>query len=67
MIRMRMDFRYYDVAILKKKECPSCAMNIEAGSRECPICGYAFMEATPWIKYMAIFLLIVFLLSYFIF
>ncbi len=52
---------------MKKKECPSCAMNIEAGSRECPICGYGFMEATPWIKYIAIFLLIVFLLSYFIF
>jgi RNA polymerase subunit RPABC4/transcription elongation factor Spt4 len=52
---------------MKHKECPSCAMNIDVKSKECPICGYAFIEATPWIKYMAIFLIIVLLLSYFIF
>ncbi len=51
---------------MKKKECPSCAMNVDESSKECPICGYGFVEATPWIKYMAIFLIILFLLTYFV-
>ncbi|MBI3220984.1 MAG: hypothetical protein HYZ44_15830 [Bacteroidetes bacterium] len=52
---------------MKKKECPSCAMNVDESSKECPICGYGFTESTPWIKYTAIFLIIIFLLTYFVF
>ncbi|MCU0419467.1 MAG: hypothetical protein MUC38_07390 [Cyclobacteriaceae bacterium] len=49
---------------MKKKECPSCAMDIDSACRECPICGYAFTEQTPWIRWTAVFLLIVLLLLY---
>ncbi len=51
---------------MKKKECPSCAMNIDESCKECPICGYGFIEQKPWIKYIAILLIIVFLLIYFV-
>jgi RNA polymerase subunit RPABC4/transcription elongation factor Spt4 len=51
---------------MKKKECPSCAMDIDAKSKVCPICGYEFAEYNAWIKWMAIILVIVFVL-YFVF
>jgi RNA polymerase subunit RPABC4/transcription elongation factor Spt4 len=47
---------------MKKKECPSCAMNIESKSKVCPICGYEFAEFSPVIKWVAILLVVIFLL-----
>jgi len=42
----------------KKQECPSCAMMINEGQDECPICGYEFPKQSKGIKWVAIFLLI---------
>jgi len=51
---------------MKKKECPSCAMKIESSLSICSICGYEFPKRAPWITGMAIFLLLILLLSYFL-
>lgn len=49
---------------MKKKECPSCAMEIDATSKVCPICGYEFPGAgkNTALKWMAVLLVILFLL-----
>jgi uncharacterized protein (UPF0212 family) len=44
-----------------KKECPSCAMNIDARATECPICGYEFPAPSPALRWVAWLLLAVFL------
>jgi hypothetical protein len=49
---------------VKTKECPSCAMEVDAKSTSCPICQFEFPKRSPWITWMAIFLLIIWLLSY---
>lgn len=51
---------------MKKKECPSCAMDVDAQSKVCPICGYEFTQPNPVLKWLVI-LLAVLLLLYFIF
>ena len=51
---------------MTKKECPSCAMEIDANSKVCPICNYEFPQANKSYKWIAILLIILFLL-YFIF
>jgi RNA polymerase subunit RPABC4/transcription elongation factor Spt4 len=51
---------------MKKKECPSCAMEIDAKSKVCPICGYEFAEGGSAMKWIVI-LLAIFLLLYFTF
>lgn len=43
---------------MKKKECPSCAMEVDAKSRVCPICGYEFSDYAPPVKWVAILLII---------
>lgn len=43
----------------KKQECPSCAMMIDEGLFECPICGYEFPKQSMGIKWVAIILLII--------
>jgi RNA polymerase subunit RPABC4/transcription elongation factor Spt4 len=46
---------------MRKKECPSCAMNVDAAEKVCPICRYEFpATATGW-KWLAAFLLVVFI------
>lgn len=30
-----------------RRECPSCACEVEANHNHCPICGYAFPQASP--------------------
>ena len=30
-----------------KRECPSCACEVEANQNRCPICGYLFPHPTP--------------------
>ncbi|MBL3657500.1 hypothetical protein JL102_15235 [Fulvivirga sp. 2943] len=51
---------------MPKKECPSCAMEIDAKSKKCPICGYEFPATSLWIQVVAILLVLLFIL-YFIF
>lgn len=49
----------------KKKECPSCAMEIDADARECPICGYEFPRsnrAYAWIAFLLVILILLFLI-----
>ncbi|MEQ8925850.1 MAG: zinc ribbon domain-containing protein [Fulvivirga sp.] len=46
---------------MNKKECPSCAMEIDNAARECPICGYEFPHTDLWLKVMAILLILLFL------
>ena len=48
---------------MKKKECPSCAMEVPAKSKECPICGYEFADFSPAYKWVAILLIVMMLLS----
>ncbi len=45
-----------------KKECPSCAMEVDQKNKTCPICGYEFTQSNPVIKWVVILLLIAFLL-----
>jgi len=51
---------------MSKKECPSCAMNIDEKSAVCPICGYEFPLRSKAIVIVAIILLI-FSLFYLVF
>ena len=30
-----------------KRECPSCACEVDANNNRCPICGYLFPQPTP--------------------
>ncbi|NJM26709.1 MAG: hypothetical protein HC859_15755 [Bacteroidia bacterium] len=46
---------------MKKKECPSCAMEVEAGAKECPVCGYEFTGFSAGTKWVAIALVTLFL------
>jgi len=51
---------------MKKKECPSCAMDIDSKEKICPICGYEFPRVNKLYQWVAILLIILFIL-YFIF
>ncbi|MEP5612719.1 MAG: zinc ribbon domain-containing protein [Cyclobacteriaceae bacterium] len=50
---------------METKECPSCAMNIDVSSKECPICQYEFSEIQVGYKWIAVLLAIIFLLYLF--
>ena len=51
------------------RECPGCAMDVEANHNRCPICGYEFPNPTPrqtylkWIGAILMLLLLLFVLS----
>jgi len=47
---------------MKTKECPSCAMEVDAKAKECPVCGYEFAEIASGYKWVAILLILVFLI-----
>ncbi len=47
---------------MKKKECPSCAMEINADSKRCPVCEYEFPPKKGGLKWAAILLALCFLL-----
>jgi ferredoxin len=49
---------------MKKIECPSCAMKMDAGQKACPVCNYEFPRQSPWLQWVAILLVIVILLAY---
>jgi len=46
---------------LKKKECPSCAMEINANEKVCPICHYEFPEESKSFKMIVIVLILLFI------
>jgi RNA polymerase subunit RPABC4/transcription elongation factor Spt4 len=50
---------------VKKKECPSCAMQVDAKEKVCPFCSYEFTEHSSGIKWIGL-ILAVLLLLYFI-
>lgn len=45
---------------MKKKECPSCAMEIGANKNVCPVCGYEFPQEQKLFKFLVVLLVIVF-------
>jgi RNA polymerase subunit RPABC4/transcription elongation factor Spt4 len=49
---------------MEKKECPSCAMKIDADAKACPICEYEFPVNTKyqWIVAVMIVVVILFVL-----
>lgn len=47
---------------MKTKECPSCAMEIDAKSKRCPVCDYEFPSTNSGLKWAAIVLAVLFLL-----
>lgn len=49
----------------KKKECPSCAMDIDVNHKVCPICGFEFPRQKPIYQWIAVLLVIAFLLMLF--
>lgn len=46
---------------METKECPSCAMEIDAKSKTCPICTYEFVGANVGMKVAALLLILLFL------
>jgi len=46
---------------MKMKECPSCAMEINAGSKQCPVCQYEFPSTHTGLKWTAFLLALLFL------
>ncbi len=41
-----------------KRECPSCAMEIDADSDVCPICGYDLPRQRTSVKWAALLMLL---------
>jgi hypothetical protein len=58
-----MSAGFFDLTVdmAGKKECPSCAMQVDANSKVCPICAYEF-PGKPVLKWVAIGLAILWLL-----
>ena len=46
---------------VKKKECPSCAMEIDKDEKVCPICQYEFPSQPKAVSWIAILLIILIL------
>ncbi len=44
-----------------KKECPSCAVEIDIEQSRCPICGYEFPQQKSHIRWIALILALLFL------
>lgn len=49
--------------IMKKKACPSCAMEIDEASKICPVCAYEFPRKNPVYQWVALFLVLIFLMT----
>ena len=52
------------IAVMKKKECPSCAMMIDNGAKICPICSYEYPQPNRLYQIIAIILVLIFILFY---
>jgi len=50
----------------KTKACPSCAMDVDNDAKVCPVCEHEFEQFPPWMKIVAVLLVIIFSI-YFIF
>ena len=50
---------------MKKKECPSCAMEIPEDAEVCPVCGYEFPGRNKYFT-LVIVLMIILIVLYFI-
>ncbi|MEX1261781.1 MAG: zinc ribbon domain-containing protein [Balneolaceae bacterium] len=48
---------------MKKKECPGCAVEVDADHEECPICGYEFPRQS-WAVKIGVWLLILLMLTW---
>jgi RNA polymerase subunit RPABC4/transcription elongation factor Spt4 len=49
----------------KKKECPSCAMQVDVKARKCPVCGYEFPTSPKgyiWIAILLVILMLIFII-----
>ena len=53
------------INVMKTKECPSCAMDVDSKSKICPICQYEFAEIATGYKWIAIMLTVIMLLYLF--
>lgn len=51
---------------MKKKECPSCAVEIDSDLEICPICGYEFPQQSLALK-VAAWIMILLVLSWILF
>ncbi len=47
---------------MRTRECPSCAVEVEANVESCPICGYEFPKSKSWVKWTVIALIFGFLM-----
>ncbi len=50
--------------VMAKRECPSCAMEVDNKNRSCPICGYEFPDYSKGFKLLAILLILLFILFF---
>ncbi len=51
---------------MDKKECPGCAIEVDADAEICPICGYEFPRQPKHIQIAAWVMIILLLLWYFL-
>lgn len=45
-------------SVMKKKECPSCAMEVDDKEKTCPICQYEFPTQAKGTTWVAVLLLV---------
>jgi hypothetical protein len=51
---------------MKTKECPSCAVEIDANAEVCPICGYEFPQQSLTVKIL-VWVMIILLVLWLVF
>ena len=51
---------------MKKRECPGCAVEVDADADLCPICGYEFPKQSFGVQVMAVIMIILLLLWFFL-
>jgi RNA polymerase subunit RPABC4/transcription elongation factor Spt4 len=51
-------------ADMKKKECPSCAMEIDEKESVCPYCHYEFPSESKMMKFTGIIIIIIFIIFF---
>ena len=55
------NFDKHYLKAMKKKECPSCAMMVDAKSQVCPVCEYEFPGRMGPLQWAAIAIAVLFL------
>ncbi len=45
----------------REKECPSCALNVDADAGECPYCQYEFPVQKPLLPFVAVVMVLLLL------